>query len=184
MNRTLQDPERNASLVGTDNAIPLGAVLLHEQAHILAIGGEKESRFFVGFLPCFSITILTLLTIVLDICVPGYGSGMYALKSYSFDSEVLLWLDSGLAIHNAHNYAAFAMEVAETVFSGKMPVARIDPAEIERHQEKIDGMLQYLKSTGALKPIMVPTMAPLNERPSFQARRNMKLGSDSCAAST
>ena len=52
LNRTLRDPGRNVTLVGLDSDIPLGAVLVHEQAHILVVGGEKQSKFPLG-LPFF-----------------------------------------------------------------------------------------------------------------------------------
>ena len=77
------------------------------------------------------------------------------------------------------------MDLAETVDSGKMPSGRFDalPAgrPVERQQGKIDGMLQYLESTDALKPVMVTTM-PLIGPLSPHAESILRLGADSCAA--
>ena len=63
----------------------------------------------------------------------------------------LAWLDSRLAIHNAHNYADFAMDVAESVYSGELPRARFNPlargSEIESPQKKIDEILYFLEKS-------------------------------------
>ena len=98
--------------------------------------------------------------IVHDVCVPGYG----VISNVWFSATAIAWLDSRLAIRNAQNYAGFAADVAETIYSGEIPPVSFETLGagqmIESKQENIDGLLKILARYDTLKSVTLTAPIP------------------------
>jgi hypothetical protein len=81
----------------------------------------------------------------------------------------MAWLDSELAVRNAGNYAGFATDLTETVYTGQLSRVLFETsgagAVIERKQESIDGVISILRKYDGLKRVIPVFVAPPKSPP-------------------
>ena len=97
---------------------------------------------------------------VLDTCLPGWG-----IKGYGGSlAQALAWMDTGAAMHNADNYAGFAIDVGLGT-SSSVPEPKFDPTEpfkkdgtmASRRESNITAWSTFISRLDAFPTVTVTT---------------------------
>lgn len=84
----------------------------------------------------------------------------------------MAWVDSELAVHNAGNYAGFATDLAQSVYTGEVSRVLFETcgagAIIERKQESIDGVISILRKYDNLESVIPVFVAPSKSPPTSE----------------